>query len=49
MRLGRYLGRGDISEDNINLEDLLWDDPRRLEEHCNLVPAEVGTHIATTF
>lgn len=43
------MGRGDILEDNMNLEDLLWDAHRWLQEHCRMVAAEAGTHIAATI
>lgn len=49
MRLGKYLVGGTIPEDKYNLEDLLWDAPRQLEEHCKMVAAVAGTHIAATI
>lgn len=39
MRLGKYLGGGDIPENNLNLEDMLWDAPHQVEEHCKMVAA----------
>lgn len=49
MRLARYLGGSDLSGDNFNLEDLLWDAPCWIEEHCKLVAVEAGTHRAATI